>query len=175
MRQYTRSEFLSLGALLAGAAGLGRLPLSRAGAQPPQAQRGSGIEADLAVVNGRVLTMDPAQPRAEAFAVKHGRVLAVGSSADIRNIVSARTTVIDASGMTVVPGFIDAHCHPSGVNELYGVVVTAMRTKAEVIEALRKKAAATPEGFWVQGQLFDDTKLTDATPLDRHDLDRVST
>lgn len=175
MRRYTRGEFLSLGALLAGAASLARLPFARAGAQAPAPQRGAGIEADLAVLNGRVITMDGAQARAEAVAVKDGRFLAVGSTADIRNITTARTRVIDASGMTVVPGFIDAHCHPSGVNELYGVVVTSLKTKAELVEALRKKAAGTPPGFWVQGQLFDDTKLTDAAPLDRRDLDRVST
>jgi predicted amidohydrolase YtcJ len=126
-------------------------------------------------VNARVITVDDALPRAEAFAVKHGRFLAVGSNSDIRNITTSRTSLIDAAGMTVVPGFIDTHCHPSGVNELYGVVVTQYRTKAELVEALRRKAAETPSGFWVQGQLFDDTKLTDATPLDRRDLDRAST
>jgi predicted amidohydrolase YtcJ len=114
-------------------------------------------------------------PRAEGFAVKDGRFLAIGSAADIRNITSSRTRVVDGAGMCVLPGFTDAHCHPSGVNELFGVVVTQFKTKAELIEALRKKAAATPPGFWVEGELFDDTKLTDPTPLDRHDLDKVST
>jgi predicted amidohydrolase YtcJ len=177
MRNFTRGEFLSLGALLAGAASLTKVPFARAAAPPsgPGPQRGAGIEADLAVVNARVITVDDALPRAEAFAVKHGRFLAVGSNSDIRNITTSRTSLIDAAGMTVVPGFIDTHCHPSGVNELYGVVVTQYRTKAELVEALRRKAAETPSGFWVQGQLFDDTKLTDATPLDRRDLDRAST
>lgn len=179
MRRYTRGEFLSLSALLAGAAGLTKLPFGRLSAQTPALpgapQRGAAMEADLILINGRVLTMDPAQPRAEAFAVKDGRFLAIGSTADVRNVASSRTRVIDASGMCVVPGFIDAHCHPSGVNELFGVVVTSLNTKAELIEALSKKASATQPGFWVEGQLFDDTKLTDATPLDRHDLDRAST
>jgi len=179
MRRYTRGEFLSLGALMAGAASLAKSPFGRLQAQTsvpgPGSQRGAGIQAELAVVNARVMTMEPGQPRAEAFAVKDGRFLAVGSSADIRNISSSRTTVIDAGDMTVLPGFIDCHCHPSGVSELYGVVVTPLRTKAALIEALRKKAAETAPGFWVQGQLFDDTKLTDPTPLDRHDLDRAST
>jgi hypothetical protein len=179
MRRYTRGEFLSLSAMLAGAASLAKLPFrslnAQAPAPAPMPQRGAGIEADLVVVNGRVLTMEPSQPSAEAFAVKDGRFLAIGSTADVRNLASARTRVIDAAGMCVVPGFIDAHCHPSGVNELFGVVVTPLKTKAELIEALRKKAAATPAGFWVEGQLFDDTKLTDPSPLDRHDLDRAST
>ena len=179
MRKFTRGEFLSLSALLAGAATLPRIAFGRGSASPPPPERpqarGSGIEADLIVVNARVLTMDSAIPRAEAFAVKHGRFLAVGSTADIRNLASARTQVIDAARMTVTPGFIDAHCHPSGVSELYGVVVTNLKTKAELIEALRKKASQTPPDYWVEGQLFDDTKLTDATPLDRHDLDKAST
>lgn len=177
MRRYTRGEFLSLSAILAGAGGLAKIPFSRLGAQrpvEPATQRGAGIEADLVVTNARVLTVDDARPRAEAFAVKDGRFLAVGSADDIRNVTSGRTRVIDAGGMTVVPGFIDTHCHPSGVSELFGVVVTSFRTKAELIDALRKKAASTPPGFWVEGQLFDDTKLTDPTPLDRHDLDRAS-
>ena len=56
-----------------------------------------------------------ALPRAEAFAVKDGRFVAVGSTSDIRNLATRRTQVIDAQRMTVTPGFIDAHCHPSGV------------------------------------------------------------
>jgi hypothetical protein len=177
MRSFTRGEFLSLGALLASGASLTKVPLAHAATPGPGSgpQRGAGIEADLVVLNSRVITMDDEVPRSEAFAVKHGRFFAIGSNADIRNITSPRTNVIDAAGMTVVPGFIDTHCHPSGLNELYGVVVTPHRTKAALIEALQRKAAETPAGFWVQGQLFDDTKLTDATPLDRHDLDRAST
>jgi predicted amidohydrolase YtcJ len=79
------------------------------------------IEPDLVVVNARVLTMAPSAPRAEAFAVKNGRFVAVGSSADVRNLASARTQVIDAGGQTVTTGFIDAHCHVSGIDELFGV------------------------------------------------------
>jgi hypothetical protein len=179
MPKYTRGEFLSLAALVSGAAVVpqsasasGR-PDSPAAA-PPQT-RGPGIEADLIVVNANVLTIDAAAPRAEALAVKDGRFLAIGSTADIRGLASARTRVIDAARMTVLPGFIDTHCHPSGVSELFGVVVTKLTTKAALIDALQKKAAQTPPGFWVEGQLFDDTKLTDPTPLHRRDLDRVST
>ena len=59
MRRYTRGEFLSLSAMLAGAAGLAKLPFRKLNAQPPaQPQRGVPIEADLIVVNARVLTME---------------------------------------------------------------------------------------------------------------------
>ena len=111
MATYTRGEFLGMSAALVGAAGLGLRPGSEA--EAAQADAGSGATADLALVNGRVYTMDEAQPRAEAFAVRNGTIVAVGSTADIRNLVTSRTDVIDAGGMTVTPGFIDAHCHPA--------------------------------------------------------------
>jgi hypothetical protein len=65
-------------------------------------------------VNARVCTVDDAMPVAEAFAVKNGRFLAVGSTSDVRNLATARTEILDATGMTVTPGFIDTHSHPSG-------------------------------------------------------------
>ena len=79
--------------------------------------------------------------------MKQGRFLAVGSSADIRNLAGARTQTIDAARMTVVPGFIDTHCHPSGVNELFGVVVTAHTTKAALIAALQLKGRGDAAGL----------------------------
>jgi hypothetical protein len=114
--------------------------------------------AELVVVNARVYTVDDARPRAEAFAVQNGRFSAVGSNAEIRALAGRNTRVIDAAGMTVVPGFIDTHSHPSGVQELTGVNVN-LRTVAEVKEALRKKAATTQPGYWVSGYMYDDTKL----------------
>lgn len=172
----TRKEFLGLGAILAGALGAKRLPALRAPwraeAPAPLPVRGAGIEADLVVVNARVLTQDPAMPRAEALAVKDGRVLAVGATADIRNVASQRTRVLDAGGMTVLPGFIDCHCHPRGVPELFDANAN-VRTVAELQANLRARLAATPEGFWITGAMFDDTKLD--RPLTRADLDAVST
>lgn len=118
MSKMTRAEFLGLSGVLAGAAlGCGRLPDGEAQGASSQ----SATEPDLVVVNARVYTIDNAQPRAEAFAVKDGTFVAIGSTSDIKNLASRRTQVIDAEHMTVTPGFIDAHCHPSGVNELYEV------------------------------------------------------
>ena len=117
MRKFTRGEFLGLGAALAGASALELAPFERLQAQ----QTTAAIEPDLVVINARVYTIDPAQPRAEAFAIKNGRFVAIGSTSDVRNLVTRRTKVIDAQRMTALPGFIDAHCHPSGVDELYGV------------------------------------------------------
>jgi predicted amidohydrolase YtcJ len=172
MSKYTRGEFLGFGAVLAGAFTVGRIPGLRQSASaqqlpPPLA----GAEPDLIVVNGVVYTSDPAQPRAEAFAVKDGRFVAVGSTGDIRNLASRRTQVLDAQRMTVTPGFIDAHCHPSGVQELYGVN-TNLRTVREIQAAIRRKAESAAPEVWVTGFMFDDTKLD--RPLTRKDLDEAT-
>jgi hypothetical protein len=173
MGKYTRGEFLGISAALAGAFTLGRLPGGgrTVAAQAPQPGAPTA-EPDLVVVNGNVLTSDTTQPRAEAFAVKNGRFVAVGSSAEVRNLATPRTQVIDAQRMTVTPGFIDTHSHPSGVQELYGVN-TNLRTVREIQSAIKQKAENTAPEVWVTGFMFDDTKLD--RPLTRKDLDEATT
>jgi predicted amidohydrolase YtcJ len=168
MSTMSRAEFLGLGSVLAGAA----IGCSRSAAPGAEAANGqSRYEPDLVVLNARVYTIDDAQASAEAFAIKDGKFVAVGRSSDIRNLASRRTQVVDAAQMTVTPGFIDTHCHPSGVNELYEVNAN-VRTVAELQQALRKKAAATPPGYWINAFMFDDTKLD--VPLHRTHLDDVA-
>ncbi len=173
MSKLTRGEFLGFGAVLAGAFTLGRRPDGVGFEQPVLAQpAAAGGEPDLVLLNARVLTSDTAAPRAEAFAVKNGRFTAVGSTSDVRNLATSRTPVVDAQGMTVVPGFIDAHSHPSGVDELYGVN-TNLRTVREVQAAIRRKVETSAPEVWITGFMFDDTKLD--RPLTRKDLDEATT
>ncbi|HIB70870.1 MAG TPA: hypothetical protein EYO34_04945, partial [Candidatus Marinimicrobia bacterium] len=65
-----------------------------------------GSVPDLIVHNGQIYTSDPVIPKTEAFAVKSDRFMAVGSNADILNLATRKTKVVDAKGMTLVPGFI---------------------------------------------------------------------
>jgi predicted amidohydrolase YtcJ len=173
MKKLTRGQFLGFGAALAGAGLFTRARSSASSAETAAAaaQAGPGVEADLIVVNARVFTVDSARPRAEAFAVKDSKFIAVGSTADIRNLATSRTQVIDAGGMTVTPGFIDTHCHVSGVGELYSVNANVPRVR-DLQAALRAKADKTPAGQWVEGIMFDDTKLD--VVLDKSHLDEVS-
>ena len=145
-------------------------------AAPPQP---SAIDPDLLVLNARVHTIDAALPRAEAFAVSGGRFVAVGASSDMRSIAGRRTQVIDAKGMTIVPGFIDTHNHPDGTTLLYDVLVgnpfeVEFVTIASIIAKLRARALQTPPGTWVEGYFHDDTKLKDKRLLTMRDLDQVS-
>ena len=139
-----------------------------------------GPDPDLVVFNANVYTIDAAAPRAEAFATKAGRFVAVGSTGDIKGLIGKRTQSLDAKQMTIVPGFTDCHNHAGGSTLLYEVLVgnpfdVEFVTIASIIEKLRAKARETPPGTWVDGYFFDDTKLKDKRPLNVHDLDQVST
>ena len=137
-------------------------------------------DAELVVFNAKVYTVDSKLPNAEAFAVRGGKFIAVGKSADIKDLIGKNTQIIDAQQMTVVPGFIDSHNHASGNTLLYEVLVgnpyeVEFVTISSIVDKLRLKAKTTPADTWVEGFFFDDTKLKDKRALDVHDLDQVST
>ncbi len=139
----------------------------------------STFEPDLVVFNGKIYTVDPLNPRAQAFAVKAGRFVAIGDTEDVKSLIGKRTQTYDAKQMTIVPGFIDAHNHAPGAILLYEVLVgnpyqVEFVTIASIIDKLRAKARETPPGFWIEGYFFDDTKLQDKRALNIHDLDQVS-
>ncbi|HEV8454269.1 MAG TPA: amidohydrolase [Gemmatimonadales bacterium] len=151
-----------------GSAGRGLPDAFRSGATGGQSRAGP----DLVLLGGAVHTMDVAVPKAEAFAVTGGRFVAVGTTEEIRRLATPTTEVIDARGTTVFPGFIDAHCHPDGVDELTGVNVN-LPSIADIQAAMKKRAAATPAELWVTGVMYDDTKLSDGRPITRRDLDQA--
>jgi len=135
----------------------------------------STAHADLVVLNANVMTMDPAQPRAQALAARHGRFVAVGSAQEVRGLAGPDTRVLDLAGRTVIPGFIDAHLHvlSSGIAHVASVDCD-LRSIGEIQEALRARASETPEGEWVQGFKYDDTKTAEGRFLTVDDLDAVS-
>ena len=169
MAIFSRRKFI--GSSTALAAGLGLPTQSVLAAAAPIS---SQVAPDYVVINAKVFTINEDQPQAEAFAVKGDRFTAVGSSSDMRNLASSGTEIIDAEGMTVVPGFIDAHSHPSsaGVNELVQVNAD-LRSITEIKEVLRQRAAITQEGQWVRAFKYDDTKLAEGRPINRFDIDEV--
>ena len=135
--------------------------------------------ADLVVYNANVYTVDDRKPQAQAFAIKDGRFLLVGSDESAKQLAGEGTQTLDAKQMTIVPGFIDCHNHAGGNTLLYEVLVgnpftVEFVTIASIIEKLKAKAQVTPPGFWVEGYFFDDTKVKDNRQLDVRDLDQVS-
>jgi predicted amidohydrolase YtcJ len=162
------------GAGIAGVVGAPRLGAT------PAALAADPQDADLVVFNAKVYTLDSQTPKAEALAVKAGRFIAVGSTADVKGLIGKGTQAFDARQMTVVPGFTDCHNHAPGNVLLYEVIVgnpfeVEFVTIASIVDKLRAKARETPAGSWVEGYFFDDTKVKDKRELNVHDLDQVST
>src|SRR5262245_25477157 len=93
-RSTTESLGLTIGLVLA-------CQIARA-AEPP---------ADLVVLNGKIVTVDPRFSIAEAAAVRDGGFVVVGANADVKKLIGNRTRVIDAGGKTVIPGLIETHVH----------------------------------------------------------------
>lgn len=134
---------------------------------------------DLIVYNARVTTMDAALPKAQAFAIKGDRFIAVGTSEEIRALAGKQTQLRDAKGMTITPGFIDTHNHLSPETVVAGLVVgdafgATPVTIESIIEKVRAYAANIPKGQWVQGQYYDDTKIVGGRKLTRSDLDKAT-
>ncbi len=151
----------------AAAASLGVVP----GASLAATRDATG-PADLIIRSANVLSMDPAFPSATAVAVKGQHILAVGSDDDVLGLKGPNTTVIEARGQTVTPGFIDAHSHPLLAEEGISANVNVRRI-SDVQALLRSQASKTPRGQWVLGSMYDDTKFEDGRPLTRKDLDEA--
>jgi hypothetical protein len=161
----SRRDFVGQGAALAGLALACGRSLAAAARQQP----------DLILRNGRVITIDPRQPAAEAIAIAGDRILAVGSNADVDALAAAGTRTVDLGGSTVIPGFIDGHCHPaySGRRHLRFIDCDLRSIKA-IQDAVRERAANTPPGEWITGFKYDDTKTAERRFITREDLDAAA-
>jgi predicted amidohydrolase YtcJ len=134
---------------------------------------------DLIIVNANIVTMDPLTPKAEALAAAGGRVIALGTTADIRALAGSGTRVIDAGGRLVLPGFQDTHIHlqDSGRDYAQNAALDDARTVEELVDILRT-FAASHDRPWVDGVgwytgIFTDENLTREV-LDRAVPDRPS-
>ena len=123
------------------AAGL-LLPASGAAAQSAQAP-------DAVYVNARIWTGDSLAPAAQALAVREGRIVRIGSDAEVRGLAGPATRVVDLAGKRVVPGFIDAHWHlpTQSRADLVGA-----GSAPEIVKRLQRWAARLPKGAWVVGR-----------------------
>lgn len=128
--------------------------------------------ADLIIKGAKLLTMDFGVPLATAIAVRGQHILAVGNDDDVLGLKGAKTEIVDGRGLTVSPGFIDAHSHPLVAQEAISANVN-LRRIADVQTALADQARKTPTGHWVLGSMYDDTKFEDGRPLTRRDIDAV--
>jgi predicted amidohydrolase YtcJ len=132
--------------------------------------------ADLVLVNGTVITVDPRDTLAQAVAITDGKIVAVGTSDGVRALAGAATQVIDLAGRTATPGLIDTHVHFSEADELFSVNFSdvAIRTVADVVARVRDRAAASKPGDWILGSGWDEGKLAERRYVTAADLDAVA-
>jgi predicted amidohydrolase YtcJ len=140
--------------------------LSQADAQPA---------ADLVLLNGKIWTVDPAHPRAEAVASIGSRIVAVGTNAEIKPWIGRATKVVDLDGRLVVPGFNDAHVHfLTGGRHLADVKLRDARSQGEFRDRIRDFAAKLPKGRWITGGDWDHENWSPAALPTRELIDPVT-
>jgi hypothetical protein len=111
--------------------------------------------ADLIFLNGGIYTVNPRQPWAEAAAVQDGRIVAVGTNAEISKRRSPGTRVVDLSDRMALPGFHDAHVHPMSAGfSMLGCSLIDLHSVQEALDTVRDCAARTP-GEWITVWDFD--------------------
>lgn len=122
---------------------------------------GQTFSADLVITNANIRTMDAKRSVARSLAVSNGKIIAIGSDADTKGLIGAKTRVIDAKRKTVLPGFNDAHVHflPTG-SQLSAVDLRSSKTPAEFVQRIKDFAAKTPNGRWIKGGRWDHENWT---------------
>ena len=151
-------------------------------AEPVTAAGATGIVADAIYVGGDIVTINDAQPTAEALAVKDGKILAVGTRADVEQAhKGASTRVVDLAGKTLLPAFIDGHSHyfnsllVANQCKLYAPPSGPGKDVDSIVAALKRFAAdrKIPKGELIVGYGYDDTVMPGGRLLNRDDLDQA--
>jgi len=110
----------------------------------------SAQTADFAIVNARIYTVNPKQPRAKAIAVRNGVIVAIGDS------VGSAAKVIDAHGATIIPGLIDSHGHVEGLGTfLENIDLRGIASEQLIAGKIREAAKAAKPGDWIIGRAWD--------------------
>lgn len=134
-------------------------------------------EADLAFVNGHVITVNGRDEIVEAVAVVGNRIARVGSNESIRELVGNSTRMVDLAGRALTPGLVENHMHiPNAAENRKWVDCSpeAVSSIAEIVAAVAKRVGESPPGNWVLGWGFDHHRLKERRYPTRHDLDPVS-
>ncbi len=117
--------------------------------------------ADLIFVNGAVVTVDAAHPRAEAVAVRGDRIMAVGTNAEVRGLSGPATRVIDLKGQLLIPGFIEGHGHYTGLGQSKLVLdLTTASTWDDIVKMVAQAAELARPGEWIVGRGWHQEKWT---------------
>jgi hypothetical protein len=130
--------------------------------------------AERVLINGQVLTVDANDSVAEAVAISGGKIVAVGSTADIRSWIGGTTEVVDLRGRTATPGLIDTHVHFTEVDGIYSIELAGVKNLDEVLKLVAAQVAKSTPGEWVRGLGWDEGKLAERRYITAADLDKVA-
>jgi len=130
------------------------------------------LDLEKVFLNGRFYTMDREHPRAEAVGVIGDRIAAVGSAEMVRSLAGKGTECLDLGGKVVLPGLIDAHVHfmQTGLDRT-AVYLNRAGNIPELLRLVAAQAGNIPEGGWVRGYGYDETKLDEKRVPSLHELD----
>jgi predicted amidohydrolase YtcJ len=133
--------------------------------------------ADVVIRNGTIYTASDKQPKAEAIAVAGGRILFVGSTADVAAYIGQDTKIIDLQGNTATPGLTDSHYHLTGVGQrerTLNLENTKNTSVEDFLEKVRVAAAAKKPGEWLTGRGWIESEWPKPVFPTRSQLDRVA-
>ncbi len=136
------------------------------------------VAADLVLFNGTVLTVDDQDAIASGVAVRDGRILAVGTDAEVLRLAGASTERIDLQGRTATPGLLDAHAHflSGGADRLFNLDLSypGVRSIEDVKALVARRVADAGPGAWITGTGWDEGKLEELRYILASDLDAVA-
>ena len=133
--------------------------------------------ADIILENANAITMDSRCPSAEVVAIEAEQISTVGNSHQVASVKGAGTRIIDCGGKTLLPGFNDAHLHLfTLMRSLLDIDVspTAVRSIADIKEAVWGRAQSAPPGTWLSGTGYNEFYLAEKRCPNRWDLDEAA-
>jgi len=133
---------------------------------------------DLILANANAVTMDPAQPAASLVAIQGGRIAAVSGVRNLKSLRDSGTQILDCVGKTVLPGFVDAHCHLRAYAEsLVSLNLSpreGIRSISDIQDRIRDFCSNRPPGTWVRGKGYNEFYLAEERHPTRRDLDAAA-
>jgi predicted amidohydrolase YtcJ len=135
------------------------------------------IDATTIFINGSIITIDEDDRICDAVAVAGNNIVFVGSSSEALKLRSAHTDVIDLNGRTLIPGFIDAHCHAT----TYGVAQQQLPCSPrdvssidDLLKSISRRASITPPGEWILGRGYNHLSMREKRHPTRWELDSAA-
>jgi predicted amidohydrolase YtcJ len=124
-----------------------------------EASRTGGGLADLVLRGGKIATVDAAHPEAEALAIRGHQIAAVGTDAEIAQLIGPQTKVVELDGRLVVPGFIEGHGHFMGLGDALSILdLTTAKSWDEIVARVGVAARASKPGEWIRGRGWHQEK-----------------